>query len=593
MKLSARLFLVGLWPAGLLTLGCTLDLYSEPPLLGDSSVSSAPASSESDAGCNADECGQDTCADGLENNGETGVDCGGPCPACRPNPSCEDGIRNQDETGVDCGGKCRPCQPVETCEDGTRNQDETGVDCGGACEACAVAETCSDDIQNQDETGIDCGGVCEACPAVETCDDAIQNQDETGVDCGGVCAACPPPPSCGDAIQNQDETGVDCGGVCSACLTCDDGIQNQDEVAIDCGGVCGACPLEGSSKFIGNITQGGVLRSDFGIWNQLTPENEGKWRYLEPLRDETNWSSMDEYYAYTRSRGIAFKAHTFCWGSQEPDWIAELAPEEQAEEVEEYIQAFCERYPGVEYIDVVNEPDHAPPTYREALGGAGATGHDWVIQCFEWARQYCPDATLILNDYNVLRWDTDEFIAIAETVKATGLLDAVGEQGHGLETIGMTELEFNMQRLAALELPIFISEYDVDVEDDADQLEVYKQQFPFFYNHPQVVGITLWGYIQGQTWREHTFLQRANGSHRPAYDWLIDTYLSDEYLCGNAACEPNEDCNSCSMDCGACDDRCSDGELSNGETDVDCGGPCDECEIPEVIESSATADAGL
>ncbi len=50
-----------------------------------------------------------TCSDGVKNQGEQGIDCGGPCQnAC---PSCSDGIRNQDETAVDCGGACDPCYP--------------------------------------------------------------------------------------------------------------------------------------------------------------------------------------------------------------------------------------------------------------------------------------------------------------------------------------------------------------------------------------------------------------------------------------------------------------------------------------------------
>ncbi|MEO5906280.1 MAG: GEVED domain-containing protein [Saprospiraceae bacterium] len=47
-----------------------------------------------------------TCSDGIQNQGETGIDCGGPCPAC---PTCNDGIQNQGETGIDCGGPCAPC----------------------------------------------------------------------------------------------------------------------------------------------------------------------------------------------------------------------------------------------------------------------------------------------------------------------------------------------------------------------------------------------------------------------------------------------------------------------------------------------------
>jgi len=69
-----------------------------------------------------------TCTDGIQNQGETGVDCGGPCPACTG--SCFDGIQNGTETGVDCGGTCPACP---TCFDGIQNQGETGVDCGGPC----------------------------------------------------------------------------------------------------------------------------------------------------------------------------------------------------------------------------------------------------------------------------------------------------------------------------------------------------------------------------------------------------------------------------------------------------------------------------
>ena len=98
--------------------------------------------------------------------------------------------------------------PAPTCNDGIQNQGESGVDCGGPCTACA---TCNDGIQNQGESGVDCGGPCTACP---TCNDGIQNQGESGVDCGGPCTACA---TCNDGIQNQGETGVDCGGPCAPC----------------------------------------------------------------------------------------------------------------------------------------------------------------------------------------------------------------------------------------------------------------------------------------------------------------------------------------------------------------------------------------
>ncbi|MEM0231202.1 MAG: hypothetical protein QXJ50_03470 [Candidatus Woesearchaeota archaeon] len=75
-----------------------------------------------------------SCYDLVKNNGEEGVDCGGPCPSC---PSCSDLIKNGLETGVDCGGLCAPCP---NCSDGIQNQGETGVDCGGPCQPCSKIE---------------------------------------------------------------------------------------------------------------------------------------------------------------------------------------------------------------------------------------------------------------------------------------------------------------------------------------------------------------------------------------------------------------------------------------------------------------------
>ena len=87
-----------------------------------------------------------TCDDGVQNQGEQSVDCGGPCAAC---PTCSDGAQNQGEQGVDCGGPCSPCA---TCSDGAQNQGETGVDCGGPCAACITTSCLTIKQQNPGAT---------------------------------------------------------------------------------------------------------------------------------------------------------------------------------------------------------------------------------------------------------------------------------------------------------------------------------------------------------------------------------------------------------------------------------------------------------
>src|SRR5262245_50619748 len=80
-----------------------------------------------------------------------------------PQPNCVDGIQNAGETGVDCGGTCEPCDVIVVgtclagacvlppCENGVRDNQETDVDCGGGtCRKCAGGRAC--------ETASDCFG---------------------------------------------------------------------------------------------------------------------------------------------------------------------------------------------------------------------------------------------------------------------------------------------------------------------------------------------------------------------------------------------------------------------------------------------------
>lgn len=56
-------------------------------------------------------------------------------PIIEPTATCNDGILNNGETEVDCGGpNCSACEvAVATCGDGILNGDETEIDFGGAC----------------------------------------------------------------------------------------------------------------------------------------------------------------------------------------------------------------------------------------------------------------------------------------------------------------------------------------------------------------------------------------------------------------------------------------------------------------------------
>src|SRR5579883_2953069 len=124
--------------------------------------------------------------------------------------TCNDGIKDNQETDVDCGGPVcdaanRRCQVGRGCA--------TGNDCithscdGTVC----LAATCSDGVENGNETDVDCGGpVCDAmgkrCATGQKCLAATDCQILI-CDAGNHC----PAPSCHDGVKDGNETGVDCG----------------------------------------------------------------------------------------------------------------------------------------------------------------------------------------------------------------------------------------------------------------------------------------------------------------------------------------------------------------------------------------------
>lgn len=320
---------------------------------------------------------------------------------------------------------------------------------------------------------------------------------------------------------------------------------------------------KGQAKFLGSAHSAGLGSLNFSAyWNQVTPENGGKWGTVEATRDVYNFTQARAAYEQAKASGVPFKWHVLFWGNQQPNWLYNLSPEEQLEEIHEWLAAIRAEFPDLEQIEVVNEPLHDPPdgtsagntvptggsgNYYNALGGAGATGWDWIINAFTLAREYFPNAKLMLNDYSITNDGnaTTRYIEIINLLKARGLIDYVGIQGHAFEFGGGNPAAThaaNLTRLAALNLPVYVTEFDIDgvdaifgVQDDAVQLARFQQLFPVFWEHPAVRGVTLWGYVQGPHWRTNqgAWLMYPNGAERPALQWLV-RYVENKLAVINA-----------------------------------------------------------
>ena len=289
-------------------------------------------------------------------------------------------------------------------------------------------------------------------------------------------------------------------------------------------------------KFLGNITT--TYQVDYGnepfwtLWNQITPENESKWDACEPQRGNFTFGGADNAFNYAKEHGFPYKFHTLVWGGQYPRWMNDLSTSEQTLAIEEWFDGVKAHYPDMPMIDVVNEAvaGHNPAPYKNALGGDGVTGYDWIIKAFQMAHERWPDAILIYNDYNTFRWQKDQFIDLVKTLRDAGApIDAYGCQSHDLTDIDFDEFKAACDELQReLKMPMYSTEYDIGTTDDALQETQYKNQIPYMWEKDYCAGITLWGYIYGKTWTTdgNSGLIR-DGVDRPAMTWLREYMASD------------------------------------------------------------------
>ena len=292
------------------------------------------------------------------------------------------------------------------------------------------------------------------------------------------------------------------------------------------------------NKFLGNITTRGSVEAGGGVpqyytlWNQITCENESKWASVEGNRGNFNWVGADNAFNYAKQHGFTHKFHALVWGSQYPSWLDNLSAGERFSAMTNWFDHAKAHYETLPMIDVVNEAvgTHQPgnPMIKETLGGGGKTGYDWLIKAFEMAYERWPDAILIYNDYNSIQYDIDPYIDLVRTLRDAGApIDAYGNQSHAVANMSSTSLKAALEKQQnALQMPMFITELDINTANDDQQKAQYQQVLPVMWEAPYCAGVTLWGYIHGATWVDNSGLYK-NGVERPAMTWIKEYMQTD------------------------------------------------------------------
>jgi len=357
----------------------------------------------------------------------------------------------------------------------------------------------------------------------------------------------------------------------------------------------GQTPIaSGKNKFLGCIYSTPQKPNAAKYFNQVTPENAGKWGSVESTEGVYNFTELNEAREYAKVNGFPFRFHVLLWGSQQPTWLKPMTDVQKVAKIKAWFKAVANYYDGssnarakLEYLEVANEILNDPPNnlnnattqypyrpdnrtdagsgdYVDALKtlntelGTTPGIYDWVINAFKLARKYFPCETkFVLNEYGI-EGDGNmnaDYVALITLLKNDNLIDVVGMQTHTFSTqlygsytasnvtAANTNLLNNLNNVAALNLPVMITEFDVDgdvslnasfnrvttgtqAEKDAFQKSEYERIFGIYWNHPSVIGITLWGYLTGH-WRTSNgafLVDECTGNEKPALrDYLNNT----------------------------------------------------------------------
>lgn len=282
-----------------------------------------------------------------------------------------------------------------------------------------------------------------------------------------------------------------------------------------------------------------LLAAEF---SSLTPENQLKWEFVHPQRDEYEFGPADEIIDFAEQNGQAVRGHTLLWHSQNPAWLEDLevSDDELRELLHEHISAVVGRYAGrIAEWDVANELFTDEGVWRTENPWVARLGEGIVADAFRWAHEADPDALLFLNDYNIetAGAKSDAVLALArELVDQDVPIGGIGVQGHlSMQYPEPAGMAANLQRFADLGLAVAITELDVRMPLDGEptdaQLAQQAEWFALVLDACLSTGacssVTVWGATDKYSWVPVFFPDEGAATpwwddltRKPAYDAL-------------------------------------------------------------------------
>lgn len=259
------------------------------------------------------------------------------------------------------------------------------------------------------------------------------------------------------------------------------------------------------------------------LFNTVTLENDLKWQPLAGdwgggFNIQRSLQALD----WLNAKDKRVRGHVLVW----PGWKNlpkslkqhEKNPAKLRAEVEAHIRDLAAKTRGkVDHWDVMNEPfdNH---DLMDLLGD------DVMVDWFKIAHQTDPNAKLFINDYAILSGgggSTPHRDHYEKTIKF--LLDkgaplhGIGLQGHfGTSLTSPDDLMALLDRYAQFKKPLWVTEYDVVVDDEQLGARYTEDFYTLLFSHPGVEGVVMWGFKDDLHWKKNAPVYRGDWSLKPS-----------------------------------------------------------------------------
>ena len=229
-------------------------------------------------------------------------------------------------------------------------------------------------------------------------------------------------------------------------------------------------------------------------FNWAVFENEAKWYYNQGSEGGLTYADADAMVKYCRKWGITIRGHNVFWNVQlyVQNWVQNLDRSNLAASVRGRLRSVVSHFRGAfSHWDVNNEMLHGS-FYNSRLGKHILP---WMFRA---TKKIDPTVLTFVNDYNVVEYSGDPlsspeaYLNEVYSLNAKGAnVGAIGIEGHFFG-VDQLRLKADLDQFAAINLPVWITELDIDDQDPAAQATKFEQAMRTAFAHPVVQGIMLW-----------------------------------------------------------------------------------------------------